>query len=78
MALLAMAALGRGREPKQMAPYNQRLVDAKAEGRTLDVRDEYLEHMVAAAASYDTKGRAKTGRAVKHVLLLHMNDLNAL
>ena len=58
--------------------YNQRLVDAKVEGRSIDVRDPYLDHMKAAAAYYDEKGRARTGRAVKHVLLLHMNYLNSL
>jgi peptidoglycan-N-acetylglucosamine deacetylase len=58
--------------------YNQRLVDAKAEGRAIDVRDAYLDHMMKAAAYYDAKGRAKMGRAVKQVLLLHMNYLNAL
>jgi peptidoglycan/xylan/chitin deacetylase (PgdA/CDA1 family) len=58
--------------------YNQQLVDAKAAGRAIDVRDAYLDHMMAAASSYDAKARAKTGRAVKQVLLLHMNYLNAL
>ena len=58
--------------------YNQRLVDAKVEGRSIDVRDPYLDHMMAAAAYYDEKGRARIGRAVKHVLLLHMNYLNSL
>ncbi len=58
--------------------YNQRLVDAKAEGRAMDVRDEYLDHMSEAAAYYDAKGRARMGRAVKQVLLLHMNYLNSL
>ena len=53
--------------------YNQQLVDAKAEGRTIDVRDAYLGHMMEAAAYYDAKGRARMGRAVKQVLLLHMN-----
>lgn len=58
--------------------YNQRLVDAKAEGRAIDVRGAYLDHMTEAAAYYDAKGRAKMGRAVKQVLLLHMNYLNSL
>jgi len=58
--------------------YNQRLVDAKAEGRTMEVRDAYLDHMTEAAAYYDAKGRARTGRAVRQVLLLHMNYLNSL
>ena len=58
--------------------YNQRLVDAKAEGRAIDVRDGYLDHMMKAAAYYDAKGRARMGRAVKQVLLLHMNYLNSL
>ena len=58
--------------------YNQRLVDAKAEGRAIDVRDAYLDHMMKAAAYYDAKGRARMGRAVKQVLLLHMNYLNSL
>jgi peptidoglycan/xylan/chitin deacetylase (PgdA/CDA1 family) len=58
--------------------YNQRLVDAKAEGRAIDVRREYLDHMMKMAAYYDAKGRAKMGRPVKQVLLLHMNYLNSL
>ena len=58
--------------------YNQRLVDAMAEGRTIDVREEYLEHMLEMAAVYEEKARALIGRPIKHVLLLHMNYLNAL
>jgi peptidoglycan-N-acetylglucosamine deacetylase len=58
--------------------YNQRLVDAYAEGRSVDVRDEYLDHMMEMAAYYDAKGRARMGRPIKHVLLLHMNYLNSL
>src|SRR5688572_5195172 len=58
--------------------YNQRLVDAKAEGRAIDVREEYLEHMLKMAAFYDAKARTLIGRPIKHVLLLHMNYLNAL
>jgi peptidoglycan-N-acetylglucosamine deacetylase len=58
--------------------YNQQLVDAKVEGRAVDVRDEYLDHMMQAAAYYDAKGRARVGRAVDQVLLLHMNYLNSL
>jgi hypothetical protein len=58
--------------------YNQRLVDAKAAGRTIDVRDEYLKHMVETASHYDAKGRAKVGRPIRHVLLLHLNYLNSL
>lgn len=58
--------------------YNQRLVDAKAAGRAIDVRDAYLNHMMKTAAYYDAKGRAKMGRSVKQVLLLHMNYLNSL
>jgi peptidoglycan-N-acetylglucosamine deacetylase len=58
--------------------YNQRLVDAKAEGRAIDVREAYLDHMMQSAAYYDAKGRAKMGRAVKQILLLHMNYLNSL
>jgi peptidoglycan-N-acetylglucosamine deacetylase len=57
--------------------YNQRLVDAKVDGRTIDVRDAYLDHMMEAAAYYDAKGRAKMGRAVKQILLIHMNYLNS-
>jgi peptidoglycan/xylan/chitin deacetylase (PgdA/CDA1 family) len=58
--------------------FNQRLVDAKAAGRAIDVRDAYLDHMVEAAANYDAKARAKVGRPVRQVLLLHMNYLNSL
>jgi len=58
--------------------YSRRLVDAKAGGRVIDVRDEYLTHMMEMAAYYDAKGRAKMGRSVKQVLLLHMNYLNSL
>ncbi len=58
--------------------YNQRLVDAKGAGRAIDVRDAYLDHMMEAAAYYDAKGRARMGRPVKHVLLLHLNYLNSL
>ena len=53
--------------------YNQRLVDAKGEGRTIDVREEYVDHMMQAARYYDAKGRARMGRPVNQVLLLHMN-----
>ena len=41
--------------------YNQRLVDAKAEGRAIDVRGAYLDHMMQVAVYYDAKGRAKWG-----------------
>ena len=58
--------------------HNQRLVDAKAEARPIDVREAYLDHMMKAAAYYDRKGRVRMGRAVKQVLLLHMNYLNSL
>jgi peptidoglycan/xylan/chitin deacetylase (PgdA/CDA1 family) len=58
--------------------YNQRLVDANAEGRIIDVRAEYFDHMLKAAASYDAKARSLMGRPIKHVLLLHMNYLNGL
>jgi peptidoglycan/xylan/chitin deacetylase (PgdA/CDA1 family) len=58
--------------------YNQRLVNAKGEGRAINVRNAYLDHMMKAAAYYDAKGRARMGRAVKQVLLLHMNYLNSL
>lgn len=58
--------------------YNQRLVDARAEGRTIDVREEYLGHMVTMADFYDAKAPSLLGRPIKHVLLLHMNYLNAL
>lgn len=58
--------------------YNQRLMDARAEGRTIDVREEYLAHMQKMAVFYDAKARSLLGRPIKHVLLLHMNYLNAL
>jgi peptidoglycan-N-acetylglucosamine deacetylase len=58
--------------------YNQRLVDAKAAGQTIDIREEYLNHMMEAAALYDAKSRAVLGRPVKHILLLHMNYVNSL
>lgn len=58
--------------------YNQRLVDAQGAGTTLDVRQEYIDHMMKAAANYDAKGRSRMGRPIKQVLLLHMNYVNAL
>jgi peptidoglycan/xylan/chitin deacetylase (PgdA/CDA1 family) len=58
--------------------YNQRLMDARAEGRTIDVRAEYLDHMLKMSAFYETKALSVVGRPIKHVLLLHMNYLNAL
>jgi peptidoglycan-N-acetylglucosamine deacetylase len=58
--------------------YNQQLVDAKAEGRAVDLRDAYLNHMSASAAFYDAKARERIGRPVKQILLLHMNYLNSL
>jgi peptidoglycan/xylan/chitin deacetylase (PgdA/CDA1 family) len=58
--------------------YNQRLVDAKAEGRDIDVRGEYLDHMLKMSAFYEKKALSVLGRPIKHVLLLHMNYLNAL
>jgi peptidoglycan-N-acetylglucosamine deacetylase len=58
--------------------YNQRLVDAKAEGRDIDLRAEYLEHMLKMSAFYESKALSVVGRPIKHVLLLHMNYLNSL
>jgi peptidoglycan-N-acetylglucosamine deacetylase len=58
--------------------YNHQVVDAKAEGRTTDVRDAYLDHMIKMARFYDAKGRTKMGRPIKQVLLLHMSYLNSL
>jgi peptidoglycan/xylan/chitin deacetylase (PgdA/CDA1 family) len=58
--------------------YNQRLVDAAAGGKTIDVRGEYLDHMMQAAAYYDTKARTLIGRPITHLLLLHLNYLNSL
>ena len=58
--------------------YNQRLVDAKAEGRDIDLRAEYLDHMLKMSAFYEAKALSVVGRPIKHVLLLHMNYLNAL
>jgi hypothetical protein len=57
---------------------NQQLVDAKAEGRVVDVRDAYLDHMSKCAAFYDARARQLVGRRVKQILLLHMNYLNSL
>ncbi len=34
--------------------------------------------MMQAAAYYDAKGRSRMGRPIKHVLLLHMNYVNAM
>jgi peptidoglycan/xylan/chitin deacetylase (PgdA/CDA1 family) len=58
--------------------YNEQLVNAKAEGRDLEIRNAYLDHMMEAAARYDAMSRAKMGRPIKHILLLHMNYLNSL
>jgi peptidoglycan/xylan/chitin deacetylase (PgdA/CDA1 family) len=58
--------------------YNQRLVDARAEGRNIDVRAEYIGHMLEMTAFYEKKALSVVGRPIKHVLLLHMNYLNAL
>ena len=58
--------------------YNQRLVDAKAEGRDIDLRAEYIDHMLKMSAFYEAKALSVVGRPIKHVLLLHMNYLNAL
>ena len=58
--------------------YNQQLVDAKVEGRVVDLRDAYLDHMSESAAFYDAKARQRVGRPVKQILLLHMNYLNSL
>lgn len=58
--------------------YNQRLVDAKAEGRNIDLRTEYLDHMLKMSAFYEAKALSVVGRPIRHVLLLHMNYLNAL
>jgi peptidoglycan-N-acetylglucosamine deacetylase len=58
--------------------YNQRLVDAKAEGRDIDLRGEYLDHMLKMSAFYEAKALSVVGRPIRHVLLLHMNYLNAL
>jgi peptidoglycan-N-acetylglucosamine deacetylase len=57
--------------------FNQKLVDAKGKGETVDVRAPYLDHMIERSRYYDAKGRKIMGRPVKQVLLLHMNYLNS-
>lgn len=58
--------------------YNQRLVDATTAGKDIDLRAEYLEHMLKMASFYEAKAQSVVGRPIKHVLLVHMNYLNAL
>lgn len=40
-------------------------------------REPYLDHVVATARYYDKLSRARLGRSVDHVMLLHVNALNA-
>lgn len=39
---------------------------------------EYLDHMQHRAEYFDSVSTAEVGRSVKHILLLHMNELNSI
>lgn len=58
--------------------FNQQLVDAKRDGKSLDIRDQYIAHMMERTRHFETMAQAKLHRPVKHVMLLHMNYLNGL
>ena len=61
--------------------YNARLLDwlKKNPGRDLTpYRDAYLSHLWSRAIFYDSVSQVVLGRSVKHVLLLHHNQINAL
>ena len=58
--------------------FNQQLVDAKRNGKHLDIRDQYIAHMMERTGHFESMAHAKLQRPVKHILLLHMNYLNGL
>ena len=60
--------------------YNSRYLRWRNRNPDADVakmRDAYLEHLLARARYYDGLSRQLLDRSVRHVLLLHMNGLNA-
>ncbi len=58
--------------------FNQQVVDAKSRGEHLDLRDQYIAHMMERTRYFEAMADKKLQRPVKHVLLLHMNYLNGL
>jgi peptidoglycan/xylan/chitin deacetylase (PgdA/CDA1 family) len=60
--------------------YNDRYLDA-LEAQDLaaaqTVAQEYIAHMQAQTLHFEALARKATGREVKHVLLLHLNQINA-
>ena len=60
--------------------YNQRYLALQAVGRSEAVRRltrAYLRHLLDRATYYDTLAREVLGRSPAHVLLLHVNAINA-
>ena len=60
--------------------YNQRYLALQAAGRSEAVRRltrAYLRHLLDRATYYDTLAREVLGRSPAHVLLLHVNAINA-
>jgi peptidoglycan/xylan/chitin deacetylase (PgdA/CDA1 family) len=60
--------------------YNQRYLALQAAGRKEAVRRlqrAYVRHLLARAVYYDTLARQVLGRSPAHVLLLHVNAINA-
>ncbi len=58
--------------------FNKKLVDARARDKELDLRDDYIGHILERSRYFEALAMEKLGRPIKHVLLLHMNYLNAL
>lgn len=60
--------------------YNRDYVDALTDGDSLKaagIGDEYAVYMVNTIEHYDSLGLSVKGSPVKHILLLHMNPINA-
>ena len=60
--------------------YNQRYLALQAAGRSEAVRRltrAYVRHLIDRATYYDTLAREVLGRSPAHVLLLHVNAINA-
>lgn len=60
--------------------YNQSYVDARAQGQDAaaqHIAALYIAHMQDRTAHFQQLSQAALGRDVKHILLLHMNKINA-
>ena len=60
--------------------YNKSYLDALSEGdkkKAAEVGAAYLDHMMEMTDHFVAIAKEKTGGQIKHILLLHMNQLNA-